>query len=182
MGLLFGHPERAFYLRQLARLINSGIGASQRELKQLTELGLIVRRRQGNQVLYQANSQSPVFDEIKSLVTKTVGVGGIIRSALTQLEPQIKVAFVYGSVARQSEKESSDIDLMVLGEASFSDVVAALGPAERSLGREINPTVFPVREFREKVAARNHFLNSVMRDKKIFLIGSEDELTKLAAK
>jgi predicted nucleotidyltransferase len=154
----------------------------QREIKQLTDMGLIVRRAQGNQVLYRANKQSPIFPEIKRLITKTVGVHDAIRSALATLEPEIEAAFVYGSVASHREQANSDVDLMVIGKASFSDVVTALGPAQKTLRREINPTVFPISEFRSKLTAKNHFLRSVMAGQKVFVLGSEDELRKLAAK
>ncbi len=182
LALLYGHAEESFYLRQLIRTVGAGHGALQRELKHLTDMGLIVRRVQGNQVLYRANAQSPIFREIKSLITKTVGIHDAIRSALAALEAEIQVAFVYGSVARQKEQANSDVDLMVLGSAPFGEVVSALGPAQRVLGREINPTVFPISEFRSKLAAGNHFLRSVMKDKKLFVLGSEHELAKLAAK
>ncbi len=182
LSALYGHADQSFYLRQLVRAVGAGHGAVQRELKHLTDMGLIVRRLQGNQVLYRANSESPVFREIRSLITKTVGIHGAIRSALAALGSEIQIAFVYGSVARQKERANSDVDLMVLGSASFSEVVSALGPAQRVLGREINPTVFPISEFRSKLAGGNHFLRSVMKDKKLFVLGTEDELAKLAAK
>jgi len=182
LAMLYGHVERSFYLRQLVRAIGAGHGALQRELKHLTDMGLVVRRAQGNQVLYQANSQSPIFSEIKSLITKTIGIHDVIRSALVTLGMDIQIVFVYGSVARHKESAGSDVDLMVLGNASFSDVVSALGTAQRTLGREINPTVFPVNEFRSKLAAGNHFLRSVMKEKKLFVLGTENELAKLASK
>ncbi len=182
LAMLYGHADQSFYVRQLVRAVGAGHGALQRELKYLTEMGLILRRTQGNQVLYQANSQSPIFSEIKGLITKTVGIHDIIRSALMSLEPEIQIAFVYGSVARQNERANSDLDLMVLGDASFSEVVSALGPAQKALDREINPTVFPVSEFRSKLAAGNHFLRSVMKEKRLFVLGTENELAKLASK
>ena len=182
LSVLYGRTDQSFYLRQLVRAVGSGHGAVQRELKHLTGMGLIVRAVQGNQVLYRANPQSPIFPEIKSLIAKTVGVHDAIRSALARLRAKLEIAFVYGSVARQEERADSDVDLMVLGSASFSEVVSALAPAQKALGREINPNVFPVSEFRAKLAARNHFLRSVMKEKKLFVLGSEDELAKLAAK
>jgi predicted nucleotidyltransferase len=182
LALLFGNPDESFYLRQLARTVNAGNGAVQRELKQLTDLGLILRSHRGNQVVFQANRRSPIFREIKSLIAKTVGVRDVLRSALAPLAGEVAVAFVYGSVARQSERANSDVDLMVLGSPSFTQVVSALGPAQKALGREINPTVFPVSEFQSKLAAKNHFLRSVMADKKLFVVGSDDDLAKLAAK
>ena len=182
LALLYGHADQSFYLRQIVRAVGTGHGALQRELRHLTDMGLVVRRVQGNQVLYQANSQSPIFLEIKSLIAKSVGTHDAIRSALVSLGSEIQIAFVYGSVASQKERANSDVDLMVLGNAPFSEVVSALGPAQRMLAREINPTVFPVSEFRSKLAAGNHFLRSVMREKKLFVLGSEDELAKLASK
>ena len=180
LAMIYGHTDQSFYLRQLVRTLGAGTGAIQRELKHLTELGLLARRVQGNQVLYQANPQSPIFAEIKSLITKTVGIHDAIRAALVPLELQIQIAFIYGSIARQTERANSDVDLMVLGDASFSDVVAALGTAQRVLAREVNPNVFSVAEFRSKLAARNHFLSSVMKEKKLFVLGTENDLKKLA--
>jgi predicted nucleotidyltransferase len=182
LAMLYGHADQSFYLRQLVRAVGAGNGALQRELKHLTEMGLIVRMAQGNQVLYRANSQSPIFSEIKSLISKTVGIHDVIRLALASLGTEIQIAFVYGSVARQKERADSDVDLMVLGDAPFSDVVSALSPAQKALGREINPTVFPVSEFRSKLVAGNHFLRSVMREKRLFVLGTEHELAKLASK
>jgi predicted nucleotidyltransferase len=182
LALLYGHADQSFYVRQLVRAVGAGHGALQRELKYLTEMGLVLRRTQGNQVLYQANSQSPIFSEIKGLITKTVGIHDVIRSALVSLGPEIQIAFVYGSVARQKERANSDVDLMVLGDASFSEVVSALGPAQKALGREINPTLFPVSEFRSKLTGGDHFLRSVMKEKRLFVLGTENELTKLASK
>ena len=182
LAMLYGHADQSFYVRQLVRAVGAGHGALQRELKHLTEMGLVLRRTQGNQVLYQANSQSPIFSEVKSLITKTVGIHDVIRSALVSLGSEIQIAFVYGSVARQKERADRDVDLMVLGNASFSDVVSALGPAQTALGREINPTLFPVSEFRSKLAAGNHFLRSVMKEKRLFVLGTDNELAKMASK
>jgi predicted nucleotidyltransferase len=182
LAILYGHADQSFHLRQLVRAVGAGHGAPQRELKHLTDMGLVVRRVQGNQVLYQANSHGPVFSELKGLIAKTVGLHEVLRSALAPLATGIRIAFVYGSVARQEERQNSDVDLMVLGQVSFSDVVSALGPAQKRLGREINPTVFPVSEFRSKLAAGNHFLRAVIRETKLFVLGDENELAKLVAK
>jgi predicted nucleotidyltransferase len=182
LAMLYGHADQSFYLRQLVRAVGTGHGALQRELKHLTDMGLIVRTVQGNQVLYRANSQSPIFSEIKSLISKTVGIRDVIRSALASLGSEIQIAFVYGSVAGQRERASSDVDLMVVGNTPFSDVVSALGPAQKALGREINPTVFPVSEFRSKLAAGNPFLRSVMKEKRLIVLGNENELAELVSK
>jgi predicted nucleotidyltransferase len=182
LALLYGRPDESFYLRQLARVIGSGHGAVQRELAQLTQMGLVVRSKQGNQVLYLANEQSTIFGELKSLIAKTVGVHDTLRSALATLGSKVEAAFVYGSVARNEERPNSDVDLMVLGDASFADVVEALSAAQKTPGREVNPTVFSVGEFRSKAAAGNHFVKRVLGEKKLFVIGAQDELAKLVAK
>lgn len=182
LAVLYGHVDQSFYLRQLVRAVGAGHGALQRELQHLTDMGLILRKTQGNQVLYRANSQSPIFSEIKGLVTKTVGIHDVIRSSLASLAPEIQIAFVYGSIARQQERANSDVDLMVVGNTPFGEVVSALGPAQSTLGREINPNVFAADEFRTKLASGNHFLRSVMKEKKLFVLGTENELAKLASK
>lgn len=182
LALLYGHTDESFHLRQLVRTIGGGHGALQRELSHLTDLGLIVRSARGIQVLYQANSQSPVFSEMRGLIAKTVGVSNSIRSALAILGTKVEVAFIYGSVARQREQAHSDVDLMVLGEATFGEVVSALAPAQKTIRREINTAVFPVAEFRSKLKAGNHFLKSIMTGKNLFVIGTRNDLAKLATK
>ena len=182
LSLIYGHVDESFYVLQLVRSIGAGHGAVQRELRHLTELGLLERKMQGNQVLFKANRQSPIFPEIKSLITKTIGMHDMIRSSLAPLASQIQIALIYGSVARQAEKADSDVDVMIIGSTSFGDVVSALAPAQKAIGREINPTIFPLSEFRSKLEAGNHFLRSIMKEKKLFLIGSDHELAKLAAK
>ena len=176
LAALYGHPGETFHLRQLVRAVGSGHGAVQRELAQLTEMGLITRSTQGNQVLYRANAQSPVFAEIKSLIAKTqaftIRCGKLWR-------PSVPRSRLHSCTARwrgARDPPNSDVDLMILADATFSDIVAALSPAQKALGREINPTVFSTSELRTKVAAGDHFLKQVLSGKKIFVIGTKDEL------
>jgi predicted nucleotidyltransferase len=179
LGLLYGRPDESFYIRQVARQVEASVGAVQRELEKLAQVDLIVRSQVGNQVFYQVNQQHPVFSEMRSLVNKTVGVFHILRSALESLANQIVVAFVYGSMARQQEKAQSDIDLMIVGDVRLDDVFSCLFRIERVLGRPVNPTVYSADEFRSKLGSGNHFLNTVVEGKKVFLLGNEDELRKL---
>jgi len=179
LALLYGHADEQFYLREIARRAGTGIGATQRELGQLTEAGLLHRLRRGNQVYYGANRENPIFQELKSILAKTSGIRDILLEGLARLADRVKLAFVYGSIARGEEKASSDVDLMVVGSVSFKDVVAALSEIERKLGREVNPTVFGLREFHEKLAAKNHFLSTVAKEKKLFVIGDEREFRRL---
>jgi predicted nucleotidyltransferase len=180
LGLLYGHPDQSFYYRQLTRdLKGLSVGTLQRELDTLSQLGLIERSAVGKQVFYRANRNHPIFPELRALVAKTVGAIQTLRSTLAPLADRISVAFVYGSIARGEEKAESDIDLLIVGQAELENVIAKLGDIEGSLRRPVNPTVYSPAEFRTKLTSGNHFLNSVVRGDKIFLIGGEDELREV---
>jgi predicted nucleotidyltransferase len=178
LSLLYGHADESFYLRQLVRETGAGNGAVQREVKQLSDAGLIVRKTVGNLVFYQANRKSPVFSELRGLLLKTAGVRDVLREALAPLKNRIQAAFVYGSIAAQKERANSDVDLMIVGDASFEEVVSRLSNAEKRLRREINSTIYPAREFRSKLGAGNYFLTSVLQSKKLFVIGNENDLSR----
>jgi predicted nucleotidyltransferase len=180
LAILFGQPDQEFYLRQIVRTAGVGQGAIQRELARLTQAELVIRTRRGNQVFYQANRQSPVFAELRGLTVKTVGVADVLRAALAEVADRVRLAFVYGSVAKGSQRTASDVDVMIVGDLDFGEAVEHLHSAERELGREINPSVFRVDEFSSRAAANDHFLRSVLREPKVFLIGGEDELRGLA--
>lgn len=182
LSLLYSHVDEAFYLRQIARAAGVGLGAVQRELKHLTEAGIIQRIVRGRQVYYQANPRCPVFEELKKMITKTVGVGATLKAALTPLANRIDVAFIYGSVARSDEHRDSDVDVLVVGKVTFSEIVSSLEEAQHTIGREINPTVYPPEEFRSKLAEGHHFLNAVLKGPMLFLIGDKHELARLAKK
>jgi len=179
LALLYSHVEEPFYLRQIARTAGGGLGAVQRELKKLSEAGIIRRTVRGRQVYYQANPECPVYSELKSLVVKTVGVGDVLRAALVPLSDRINVAFLFGSLARGGERSSSDADVMIVGDVTFAEVVSVLGRAQETVRREINPLVYPPEEFQFKLTADHHFLKKVLEESKFFLIGDEYELAKL---
>ena len=182
LGLLFGHTDQSFYIRQIARDTGISTGALQRELEQLAEIGLISRTKIGNQVFYQADAASPVFQEIRSLVAKTVGIIKVLQSALAPLGSRVQVAFVFGSVARREETARSDIDLMIVGDTTFDEVLNAISPAQTTLAREINPSIYSPAEFKAKLKKGNHFLTSIVKSEKMFVIGTEDELRSLGSK
>ena len=182
LSLLYSHVDDAFYLRQIVRAAGVGLGAVQRELKQLSGAGIIERIVRGHQVYYQANPRCPVFAELKNLVIKTVGVGAVLQAALAPLSDRIHVAFIYGSFARSEEYRDSDVDVLVVGKVTFAEIVSSLREAQKTIGREINPTVFPPAEFRSKVAIGHHFLNAVLRGPMFFLVGDKRELARLAKK
>jgi len=179
LGLLFSHPDESFYVRKIVRAANSGQGSVQRELRRLERAGIIKRTVEGRHVYYRANPECPIFAEIKGMVAKTIGGVDILARALTSLNGRIKVAFIYGSMARAEQHRGSDVDVFVIGGASFGEVVEALSPAQEKLGREVNPTVYPVSEFCEKALQKHHFVTSVLRGPKLFLVGDESELAEL---
>jgi predicted nucleotidyltransferase len=180
LSVLYGHVGKSYYLRQLARLTEIALGPVQREIRQLVAAGLIAKKTVGAQTLYSANEKSPVFREIKHLINKTVGMHDVLVDALDPLRERINLAFVYGSVARSRETEQSDVDLMIVGKVDFGEVVDQLARAEKTLNREINPTVYSIREFSKKVGG--NFLKTVLDEKKLFIIGDEDDLRELGQK
>ncbi len=179
LGLLLLHPHQSYYVRQIVRLADVSPGAVNRELRKLEKAGIITREQQGRQIHYRANTDCPVFDELRSLLTKTTGLADVLRDALAQLEENIKAAFVYGSLASGEMDAQSDVDLMVVGNVPFGEVVLHLQGAQEQLAREINPTVYPPEEFREKLAAKHHFLTQVMEGPKVFVVGDENDLRAL---
>jgi uncharacterized protein len=179
LALLYGMPDQSFFTRQIARQVGTSVGTVQRELETLSQAGLIERSSLGVQVFYQANREHPAYAELHSLVAKTAGVFHLLRAALAPLEKKLAFAFVYGSMARGDENAGSDVDLMLIGDVSLDEILTQLTSAERNLGRSINPTVFSLKEFKSRLKAGNHFLKSVMRAKKVLLVGNEDELGKL---
>jgi len=182
LSLLLCRSDTSMYFREIERSVGMGRGAVQRELENLVNTGLIVRRKQGNQVYYQANPQSPIFAELKSLMVKTTGVAAVLREALKPFRGRIETAFIYGSFAKGTENAGSDVDVLVIGDLTFSEVVDALASAQESIGREVNPSVYPVDEFITKVSAGNHFLTSSIGEPKIFLIGDGDVFERLVEK
>lgn len=180
LALLFGRPDESFYVNQIVQRLGSGSGAVQRELKMMTEAGIVVREKKGNLVYYRANSSSPIFNELKNIVRKTFGVADVIRGSLAPLSKNIGVAFIFGSVAKSADDRASDIDVMIIGEVSFADVSSAISPAEKLIQREINPVVYPPAEFKQKVKEDHHFVKTVLEDERIFLVGDEGELRRLA--
>ena len=179
LALLYGRADQSFYTREIAREIDASVGAVQRELENLSKVGLILRKSVGSQVHYQANRETPIFPEMRALINKTIGVFGVLSSALRPLSKQIIAAFVYGSVAREQETAQSDVDLMVVGKATLDQVLSRVSTTEKAIGRSINPTVYSVAEFKSKLATENHFLTSVLKGQKVFLLGDEDELRKM---
>ena len=176
LGLLFGQPDRGFFVTEIIALAGSGRGAVQRELARLAGSGLAVVLRTGNRKYYRANAESPLFEEIRGIVRKTVGVEETVRNALEPLADDLFLAVLHGSVARRTDTAASDIDLLLVsGRLTLETVYAALAPAEMRLGRQINPTLYTPEEFRRRRAAGAGFLTRVLEGPHIVLMGNPDD-------
>jgi predicted nucleotidyltransferase len=181
LALLFGHPDERFYQRRVIQAVGLGSGTVQRDLARLSRSGVLTRRVEGRQVYFQANRQCPVFTDLHSIMRKTFGVAQELREALAPMADLIRLAFVFGSVATGTDISMSNVDILVVADdLSLAQVVSAIAEPQRKLGREINPSVYPAREFCRKLAEGQHFISNVVAGRKIFLIGDEHELTRLA--
>lgn len=181
LARLLLRPEESLHVREIARAMGKAPGTLLRELNALADAGILARKRVGNQVHFQANATCPIYEDLRNILKKTVGVADALREALAPLAGRIRAAFVYGSIARGDERAGSDLDLMVVGGVRFAEVVAALAPAEQLLRREVNPSVYPALEFRRKLAAGEPFLKRVFAGSKIFIMGGEHDLGQPAA-
>ena len=177
---LFGvAPDSALYMRELERRTGFAIGTVQTELKKLQRLDIISSVKDGNRVYYRANNAHPLYPEIRALVLKTSGLADVIVNALGN-EIDIRVAFVFGSFARQEEKVGSDVDLMVVGDIGLRKLTGLLMDVSGKIGREINPHILSEKEFVKRKKDQDHFLNQVLEAPKIFIIGTENELAEMA--
>lgn len=177
LGLLFGQPDRSYYASEIIARSGGGSGAVQRELARLESSGLVTTRRVGPQKHYQANPESPVFEELCGLFRKTVGLADPLRAALAPLQNRIAAAFVFGSVAKRVDRADSDIDLMVISDdLSYAEVFGALETVAVELGRMINPTVYSRAEFNQRLRNQNAFVTRVMERPKTWIVGSKSDL------
>ena len=173
---LFGQPERAYHLNELRRLTGLGSASLQRELNRLAAAGLVDAKAVGNLRRFQANPQSPVYAEMVALTKKTLGVVPVLRNALQPLQPNLQSAWVYGSVAKQTDTARSDIDVMLVGnDLPLGHILAALEPAEAQLGRKINPSCYSPQEFERRRAEPDSFVNRVLSQPILLLIGDAHE-------
>ncbi|MDP2067253.1 MAG: transcriptional regulator [Burkholderiaceae bacterium] len=176
---LFGQPERAYHLSELRRLTGLGSASLQRELNRLAAAGLVDSQTVGNMRRFQANPKSPVFAELVALTRKTLGTVPVLRDALSPLMPDLLAAWVYGSVAKQTDTARSDVDVMLVGnDLLLSKVLTCLVPAEAQLGRKINPTCYSPEEFERRRAEPDSFLNRVLSQPVLALIGDARELAR----
>lgn len=179
LALFFGNTGRSFFKQELINRTGSGSGGVQRELARLIESGLVTVTRIGSQKHYQANRSAPIFEELRRIVTKTVGLIDPLRAALRPLAKRIDLAFVYGSIARGEDRVESDIDLLVVAsDLTLEDLFKRLAPAERMLGRKINPTLYTPDELARRRKNGSPFLKKVLGGETIVVIGTEDDVVQ----
>ena len=171
-----------FYLRELVKKTGAQLRSVQVELANLTEAGILIKEISGRQTYYRIDKRCPIIPELRSIFIKTAGLSDVLRTALAPLADSIDVAFVFGSFATDRVRPDSDVDLMIVGRVTLQEIVDVLGSVEQEIGREVNPSVFPLEEFRERVEAGEHFIISVLNERKLFLIGDERELERDAGR
>jgi len=173
--LFFTDPSKSYYLRELQRMLGHSAGSIRRELLRFQKDSLFVTQKVGNLLYYRLNTTHPLFEELKSIVSKTVGVEGSLRKELSSVKG-IKTAFIYGSFAAKREKSGSDIDLMIIGNPDSSVLNEKIAGLEKKLQREINVITYSPEEYKYRRKAKSGFILDVVKNPKILLAGAEDDL------
>jgi len=176
LGLLLLHPDKAYHVREIARLTGTVAGTLHKELSKLADAGVLLKQSSGNQVLYQANRSGLIFEELASILRKTSGVVDVLADALAPLGDKIQIAFVFGSMASGKATSESDIDLLIVGDVNFSDIVKETYSAQEVLGREINPKVYNKEEWKTMLKKKDAFIKEVLAKPKLFVVGTSNEL------
>jgi predicted nucleotidyltransferase len=180
LSWLLSHPDQRYYVRQLEKILDADSTNLSRELAKLESMGILISTLEGRQKYFQVNRRCPIYPELEGIIRKTRGLATVLKDALQPISKKILVAFIYGSMATGSYTNESDVDLFIIGSCSFREVVDHISNAQNSIGREINPTVMPLHEWKEKLSSRNHFVVSMRTTDKLFIIGDEDGLGKIS--
>ena len=180
LGLLLLHPDAQYHVREIARQTGTSAGTLHKELSRLAQVGILQRTEQGKQVYYCANRGCPIFEELASILRKTSGLADVLAQALLPVAERVQAALIFGSMAKGTEQPGSDVDVLVVGELGFVEIVRLLHPAQSALGREVNPKVYRPAEWRAKVKSGDTFARDVLAKPKIFLIGTDDDLAESA--
>ena len=176
LGLLLLRTDKRYHVREIARLTGTVAGTLHKELARLADAGLLLKETVGNQVLYGANRDCPIFEELASILRKTSGLTDVLAGTLASFSDRIAAAFVYGSMASGKEAAGSDVDLLIIGDVGFSEIAKAVYSAQEVLGREINPKVYSKDEWKQMLKDKDGFITEVLKKPKLFIAGSEHEL------
>lgn len=177
--LFFSRSEESLYLGEIAKRTGENRGNISRELRNLESIGVLISRKEGNLKYYSLNRRYLLYDELRSIIQKTRGVAGTLKETLSKAK-NIEYAFIYGSIASGSETAKSDIDLMVIGEISLESLLRLMKGPEKTLGREINPSLYSVKEYKRRMKRNDLFIVRVMNEPRVMLIGNDDELRRIA--
>ena len=181
LGLLLLHPERSYYLREIARITATVPGTLKREMDKLSEVGLLTVKKVGNQNHYQVNQECSIYEDLSNILRKTSGLRDVLIDALLPLSEKLQSAFVFGSVASGKVNAKSDIDLLLIGEVSYAEVVLLMHPLQEKLGREINPKIFAAKEWKKLMKDNGAFVHDVLSKPKLFIIGNDQQLNSTEA-
>jgi predicted nucleotidyltransferase len=173
--LYFTNPDQDYYLRELERMLHIPVSMVRKELTRLEAEGIFLSQKKGNSTYYLLNQTYPLYEELKSIVFKTIGIQGLLRESLSKMKG-IALAFIYGSFAKREETAQSDIDLLVVGTPDDARLAREIGKLEKQLKREINYTLFGKDEFKQKIKEKNSFVTDLLNNRKIFLIGDHHDL------
>ncbi|MCK4593268.1 nucleotidyltransferase domain-containing protein [bacterium] len=177
LTLLLIHSTEEYYYRQIVEYVGMGQGTVLRELKKLSSASILTRRKDGRQIYYKANHNSPIFKELKSIIIKTTGLTDTIRDALQSLH--ISLAFIFGSYALGTETVESDVDVMIIGDVEYDEVISRLWKVGKTIERELNPVIYSLFDLKKKLNTSDHFIKQVLNSEKIYLFGGEDDLRRL---
>lgn len=179
LARLLLRPDEQFHVRELARMTGISAGSLHRELKAMSESGLLLREKIGQQVFYRADKQCTIYAELAAIFRKTLGLASLLHNALSAIAGKIQVAFVFGSMASGDQKVGSDIDVCVLGDVSMLEVVKALSSVQETLGRDLNPVVMTAKKFADQAVKEDRFVARVLDEPKVFVTGNEHDLAEL---
>ncbi len=175
LGLLYVHPGKSFYTNEILRLTGMGVATIKRELDSMVAAGILKTFKIGNQNHYQADPNCPIYSDLLAIVQKTFGMSNVIQAALAPLSDRIVWAFIFGSIANGKEISASDIDLMIIGNVNFSEVVSAVYAIQQTLGREINPKIYSMKEWKQLCAKNDAFIQDVLKKSVINIVGEGHE-------
>ena len=175
--LLFGVKDRELHVREIERQTGLTIATVRQELQKLERTELVISRKDGNRLYYQANKAHPLYSDIHNLVLKTSGLVEVLKEVLDRAE--IKIAFVFGSIAGDDVGAGSDVDLLVVSETGLRAVSEWLSGISETIGREVNPYILSETEFKKRSQRGEHFLKQVLNSPKLFIVGNEDDLKSM---
>ena len=178
LKLFLTNPDRAFYMQEIGRILGKKPGIFQRTLNNLVSEGILVSEYRANARYFRANKDYLLYDELKSIVFKTVGVSGSLKDVLERIG-NVEFAFIYGSFAKAKENYTSDVDVVVIGDPDEGELIEELDKLEERLQREINYKLYTLEEFKKEMAKQEPFILEILGDKKVMVTGDGEELRRI---